>query len=176
MSESGNLLIEEENLSVSGVESLEELHKNDSLEGLTLLIQKQKLEQLKDNTHKEFTELKDRQKQVRELHNVQKAIHKVTQDDGSFLLNDELKDLLLKAKEFGIEADSEKTNFSKEERERLLDSLGMTISDLKIQNDMQMQQVQRLTNERYETYQMTRAILKPLDEAKRRLAAEIKGR
>ena len=52
----------------------------------------------------------------------------------------------------------------------------MHIEDLNTQNDMQLQTVTQLTNERYETYQMARAIMKPLDEDKKQKARSVAGR
>jgi hypothetical protein len=40
---------------------------------------------------------------------------------------------------------------------------------------MQIQTISRFTNERYETYQMARSILRPLHEDKQRKAREISG-
>jgi hypothetical protein len=151
---------------------------NLSIESLILLITRQRLDNLNNNTKKEFQELKDRQKKVADLHKIQKSINKATSTDGTLDLkkNDELKQLLQSAKEHGIEVKDDKTSYNKEERNRLMDNIRMTVEDLNVQNDMQLQQVSRYTNERYETYQMARSILKPLHDDKHNKARAIAGR
>lgn len=79
----------------------------------------------------------------------------------------------------GIGADPKGKNskpFTKEMRDRLLDNIRITIDDHNVKNDMQLQTVTRLTNERYETYQMARSIMKTLHDAKTQHARGITGR
>ncbi|MFQ5729195.1 MAG: hypothetical protein ACE5GN_02400, partial [Waddliaceae bacterium] len=128
-------------------------------------------------TDKELKELKERQAKVAELHKVLKAINAATDANGKIdcSKNDELKKLLKKAKELGADVKDDKFKYNKEERDRLVENVRMSIEDLNVQNDMQLQTVSRLTNERYESYQMARSILKPLHEAKISHARGIKG-
>ena len=141
-----------------------------SLESLVLLINTERLKYLHQKTHKEFTELKQRQDQVRSLHNLLKKINNATDANGVLDLsnNQELQQLIKDAKELGVETIDGKTSYTKEERDRLVDNIRVTSDDLNVLNDMQLQTINRLTNERYESYQMARSILKPLHDAKMR--------
>lgn len=147
-----------------------------SLETLTLLINTERLKSLHDKTKKEFTELKERQNQVSKLHKVLKKINAETSTAGEFdcSSNEELKKLLVEAKDLGVDLKTDKFKYTKDERDRLVENLRMTIDDLNVKNDMQLQTVNRLTNERYESYQLARAILKPLHEAKMQSVRGIK--
>lgn len=141
-----------------------------SLEALVLLINTERLKFLHTKTHKEFTELKNRQDQVRALHTLMKKINNATDGNGALDIanNPELQQLIKDAKELGVETIDDKTSYTKEERDRLIDNIRVTSDDLNILNDMQLQTINRLTNERYESYQMARSILKPLHDAKMR--------
>lgn len=166
-----------ETSSLDGVEACPPAPKM-SLETLILLIHTERLKSIRDQTASEFKELHERQGKVRKLHEAMKGINKETNEKGELHLKEkpELQELLTQAKELGLEVNPEKLKYSKEERERLLDNLKMTIEDLNIQNDMQMQTVQRLTNERYESFQMARSILKPLHDDKQNKARQMAGR
>jgi hypothetical protein len=149
-----------------------------SLESLILLINTERLQQLKDKTRQELEELKVRQDKVRSLHKLLRHINTATNEKGKFdCSNDqETKDLLLKVKEFDIDIKEGKYSYTKEERDRLVENIRIAADDFNIENDMQLQTISRLTNERYESYQMARSILKPLHEDKQRKAREISGR
>ena len=139
-----------------------------SLESLILLINSERLHTLEAQVHKEFQELKPRQDQVVFLHKLLKAINSSTDDKGAvdWTGNDELIELLDKAREMGVDIPEDKKKFKSSERERLIDNIKMTVEDLNIQNDMQLQNITRLNNERYESYQLARAIMKPLHDTK----------
>lgn len=149
-----------------------------SLEALILLINTERLASLKDQTAKELKELKERQEKVRKLHELLSAINALTDDKGKFdcSKNRELKKLLAEAKELGVEIKEGKYSYTKEERDRLVENIRMASEDYNVENEMQIQAISRLTNERYESYQMARSILKPLHEDKQRKAREIAGR
>lgn len=151
--------------------------ENLSLEALILLINTERLKYLQEKTQNEFSELKDRQAKVAELHNILKALNAATDAKGELDLtkNEELKQLLSKAKELGVDVKDGKFKFNKEERERLVENIRMTVEDLNVKNDMQLQVISRLTNERYESYQMARSILKPLHDAKTSYARAMRG-
>lgn len=155
---------------------------NLSLEALVLLINTERLKHLHEKTHKEFSELKKRQDQVAELHGILKKINEHTNNTGDFdcskdtPANTELKSLLKRAKELGADVQDGKFVYNKEERDRLVENLRMTVEDLNVMNDMQLQTVNRLTNERYESYQLARSILKPLHDAKMQSARAMAGR
>lgn len=153
--------------------------KKMSLEALILLLNTERLHQLEKKTMNEFDGLRQRQEQVRFLHQLQKAINASTNDQGEFDCtdNEELQKMMAKAKEkMDVDMQPEKTKYTKEERERLVENIKMTIDDLNVKNDMQLQTVTRLTNERYESYQMARSILKPLHDDKQNKARAIAGR
>lgn len=148
-----------------------------SLEALILLINTERLKSIQAKTEKEFSTLKERQNKVAELHKILKAINTATSDKGELDIsnNDELKNLLAKAKELGADVKDDITTFNPEERDRLVENIRMTVEDLNVQNDMQLQTISRLTNERYESYQMARSILKPLHDAKTSSARGMRG-
>ncbi len=150
---------------------------NISLEALILLINTERLNSLQEKTQTEFQELKKRQQDVKELHDILKAINKATGETGTLEIsgNAELQKMFAKARELGADVAEGKTSFNREERERLVENIRMTVEDLNVQNDMQLQTISRLTNERYESYQMARSILKPLHEAKTSYARGIRG-
>lgn len=150
--------------------------KDLSLEALVLLLNTARLNQLQQQSQKELSELKKRQEQVSFLHKLMKSINKGTTSSGEFdcSSNDELQKLMKEAKEMGVELDERKLKYNKDERDRLIENIRMSVEDFNVQNDMQLQTVNRLTNERYESYQMARTILRPLHEAKQQTAKGIK--
>lgn len=154
------------------------LDENLSLESLILLINTERLQGLKDQTAKELKELKERQEKVRRLHALLSSINAATDDKGKLDLSKKVEffKLLAEAKALGIEMKEGKLLFTKEERDRLVENIRMAVEDLNVENEMQIQAISRLTNERYESYQMARSILKPLHEDKQRKAREIAGR
>lgn len=141
---------------------------NLSIEALILLINTERIKQLQETTTKKFEELSKKQKDVAELHKILKAINAATKEKGELNLkgNADLKALLEKAKELGVNLDTGKENYNTLERERLVENIRTTVEDLNVENDMMLQEISRLNNERYESYQMARTILKPLYEAK----------
>lgn len=147
-----------------------------SLEALVLLLNTTRLNQLQTHSEKELKELKTRQEKVSFLHNLMKSINKLTSAEGEFDCseNADLQGYLKKAKEMGVDLDEGKFKYTKEERERLMENVRMSIEDYNVQNEMQLQTINRLTNERYESYQMARSILKPLHDVKMQTARSIK--
>ena len=147
-----------------------------SLETLVLLVNTERLKLLRDKINKEFTELKARQDKVSTLHKLLKKINVATSDKGELdcTNNQDIKDLMQQAKDMGVELKEGKFKFTKDERDRFVDNIQMTIDDLNVNNDMQLQTINRLTNERHESYQLARSILKPLHDAKLQAARAIK--
>lgn len=162
---------------INGAQPKEIDPNNLSLEALILLINTERLKHLQDKTEKEFAALKERQERVAELHKILKAINAATDSKGELDIseNEELKTQLAKAKELGVDVKEDLTAFNREERDRLVENIRMTVEDLNVQNDMQLQTISRLTNERYESYQMARSILKPLHDAKTSHARAMRG-
>jgi hypothetical protein len=147
-----------------------------SLESLILLINLERLKYLREKTHAELTELKQRQEQVTILHDLMKKINMETNTKGEFdcSSNKEIQELLKKAKDLGVDIKEGVYKFNKEARDRLIDNIRLTTDDLNVKNEMQLQTVNRLTNERYESYQMARSILRPLHDSKMQIARGIK--
>lgn len=154
-------------------------HQDDmSVESLVLLITLDRLNSVKERTYKELQELKTRQQNVHILHQLLSAINAATDDKGKLdcSKNDDIKQLLTQAKTLGVEIKDDKFKYTKEERDRLVDNIQMASDDYEIENEMQLQTITRLTNDRYESYQMARSILKPLHEDKQRKAREMSGK
>lgn len=141
-----------------------------TLETLILMVNAERLKHLHDKTQAEFAQLKKRQDEVKELHNILKKLNSATTATGELDCSKEaLPSLLSRAKELGAEINLEKLQYNKEERERLAENIRLTIEDLNVANDMQLQTLNRLTNERYESYQLANRILKALHDAKTRI-------
>jgi len=157
------------------IDSGDNQSKDYSLETLVLLINTERLKHLQEKTESEFSSLKERQETVAKLHNTLKAINAATDTKGQLTVNEEIKKQIQTAKELGVEIDGDKRAYNRDERERLVENIRMTIDDLSVQNDMQLQTISRLTNERFESYQMARSILKPLHDAKTSLARAVRG-
>jgi hypothetical protein len=152
--------------------------KNLSVEALVLLLTSERLHKLEEDSRTQLEELRKRQQKVGFLHKLMKTINAGTTAKGEFDLTPlkDLKDMLLQAKELGVDLDETKMKYNSDERERLLENLRMTVEDLNVQNEMQLQIITRMTNERYESYQMARSILKPLHDDKLNKARAIAGR
>lgn len=148
-----------------------------SLEALALLINTERLRQLENKIIKEFGELKSRQDKVSFLHKLIKAINAATNSKGEVDFSDkpEMQTMLDKAREYGVDL-KEGNKFGSDDRDRMIENIRMTTEDLNVLNDMQLQSVTRLTNERYESYQMARSIMKPLHDDKINKSRAIAGR
>lgn len=158
---------------VNGVKDPKDL----SLESLVLLVNAERLHFLEKKITTEFIELKQRQDQVSYLHKLIKKINTGTVKGEFDCSSDpELQSMLKKAKEYGVDLTDGKTKFNADERERLIENARMTVEDLNILNDMQLQTITRLTTERYESYQLARSIVKPLHEDITNKARAIAGR
>ncbi len=152
--------------------------KNMSLESLSLLLTTERLHKLERDSRKELTELKERQAKVAFLHKLIKTVNTATSPKGEFNCEayPELQEMIKEGKKLGADLDETKTHYNTEERERFIENIRMTVEDLNIQNEMQLQMVTRMTNERYESYQLARAILKPLHDDKLNKARQIAPR
>jgi hypothetical protein len=166
-------------------EAVTEVNKNGptdpktlSLEALVLLLTTERLQKLETDSRSQLNDLRTRQEKVSFLHKMMKTLNTGTDSKGELDLSSypDLSEMLKKAKDIGVELDEEKLTYSSPERERLLENLRMTVEDLNVQNEMQLQMITRMTNERYESYQMARAILKPLHDDKMNKARSIGGR
>jgi hypothetical protein len=151
---------------------------NYSLEAMMLMVTKSRVKNHEDSIRKELKELKERQLEVKFLHNFMKALNLATGPDGTLDLSKipDLDQMVGHLVNLGIEIDPSKMNYTKEERERLIENIRMTVDDLSTENDMQLQNISRLTNERYECFQLARAIMKPAHDDKINKARAISGR
>jgi hypothetical protein len=145
---------------------------------LVLLLTTERLHRLEEESHAQLKELRERQEKVSFLHKLTKTINAATSANGELNLEPfpELPEMIKEAKALGLEVDENKLKYTSEERERLVENIRMTTEDLNVQNDMQLQMITRMTNERYESYQMARSILKPLHDVKMKQAGYIGGR
>lgn len=149
-----------------------------SLESMVLLITTDRVNHLEGNIRTEYETLRARQEDVRFLHALLKAVNAATDENGEFDWSDEpeLLEMLEKAREMGVDIPEGKTKFSAEDRLRLVENIKVTVEDLNLQNELQLQTITRLTNERYEMYQLARAIMRPLHETKMDIARKLAGR
>lgn len=149
-----------------------------SIQQVMLILMNERVESLTEKTGNELKELVERQKLVAELHNVLAGINSATDKDGkiSVAKGSELESLLKRAEELGVKIPKTEGTFERDERERLVENLRMTVEDLNVKNDMQLQKVTKYTNERYEAYQMARSIMKAPDDAVKSSARNIAGR
>lgn len=151
--------------------------ENMSLETLSMLVHVDRLNYLHNKIQTELGTLKQRQDKVAALHKIMKQINVATTDTGELdcTKKDDLQKLLKQAKEMGVEIQDGKHKYTKEERDRLIENFRMTIEDYNVSNDMQLQAVNRLTNERFESYQLVQAIMKPQHEDKMGKSRAIRG-
>jgi hypothetical protein len=152
--------------------------KKVSTETLLLLITYDRLNYLEKASRDELKELKKRQQEVAFHHKLIKALNTATDKEGKLDITElaDLQEMLQKAVEMGVDIDTTKLTYDREERDRLLDNIKMTVDDLSVQNEMQLQRISQLTNERYESLQFARAMMKPLHEDKQSKARAIAGR
>lgn len=153
-------------------------HKNLSLESLSLLLTTERLHKLESDSRGQLDELRKRQQKVSFLHKLMKTVNTGTDSKGEIDMTPypEIQGMLQQAKDLGVDLDINKLKYNSEERERLQENLRLTVEDFNVQNEMQLQMITRMTNERYESYQMARAILKPLHDDKLNKARAISGR
>lgn len=152
--------------------------KKVSVEATALLVGMKNITRLEQKVRDELKSLSERRNQVTTLHKLLKSLNSVTNDKGEADLskNPEIKEMLQQAKDLGLEVPAIKDKYTKDERTRLVENLRTTCDDLNIQNDMQVQTISRITNERHEAFQMMRGILKPAHEDKINKARAIAGR
>jgi len=185
------------------VSSIEEDLTGVTMEQISQLMILQKLDALRTDFRGKGMELRKRQERVRWLHDLLQRINKrVDKETGELdLTHSSIDEKTGKVKE-GVSLDDDKelqdvirlrellqqaaddkgyeitakSKYNKDERERMTDNLRMVCDDLNLQNDMQLQDLNQLVNERYEVYQMARAIMKPLHEDKVHKARSLSGR
>lgn len=161
--------------SVTGNEELDT--SNMSLESLILLINAERLRYLQETTTQKFQDLREKQKKVADIHNIMKAINSATTENGELHIKDNaaLQDLLKTASDLGIEIKADKHSYNAIERDHLMENFRMSVEDLNVDNELMIQEISRLTNERYESYQLAKTCLKPLQDAKHSYARAMRG-
>lgn len=141
-----------------------------TLEQLVVLVNTERVRSLEAKSKNELHTLKERYGQVRTLNDLRKRINNALSAGPTAGLNltsePEVKALLEKAKTMGVPVIEGKMQYSKEEAERLLENVKMTIDDMNVLNDLQMQQISRLQNEHHESFQLAMSIMKPIHQAK----------
>lgn len=152
--------------------------KHEKIEEIVFLLLTTRLGYLKDEIKKEFLELKERQDQVAELHKILQSLKSGKGEKGDLDIsnNQELKTMLDRARELGVDIPEGRTQFTKDQVVDLFENIRMSVEDLNTRNDMQLQKATRLTSERYESFQLARAIMKPLHDDKQNKARSISSR
>lgn len=155
-----------------------------------------RIESLKNSTGKDLEELLARQKEVEELHKLLARINEGTDKDGKLKVTDELLEFLNKAVKSnnseGTSSENSSENlkmdpkelkilekgktYTSAERQRLYENIKSHIETLQTKSDMQLQALTQSTNERYETYQLARSILKNLQELGKSFVRAVSGR
>ena len=136
-----------------------------------------RLDHLAGVTQDEIEALTEGQDKVAKLHDIIARINAITDKDGKINVekDSELQKLLEEAKEMGVKLSKTEGEFTDKEKERVVENIRFFIEDLNTKNDMKLQGLTRLTNEKYEMYNLTRMCLKVLDEDKKNKARAIKG-
>ena len=147
-----------------------DINTNDmTLEELALLVQTERINSLEKQMKDKVGVIKERQAKVRFLHDLISTINKAIDKKGKLDISkkQELKDMLKRAQdEMGIDIDSSKTLWSTDEKDRLIETIKLSCEDLNSENQMDLQDTQMLMTQRFEMYEMTKSIMKPLHEDK----------
>lgn len=157
-------------------------NNNMTLETLAMLLNVARLKHLHKVTDAELTDVRKQQSQISTLHKLLKKVNGITDAAGGANFNKDgvpdadLQALISQARDIGAEVDPAKTVYTKEERDRFVENIRMTVEDLNVKNDMQLNTINRLTNERYESFQLLKTIFKPLHEANMQAARGAAGR
>lgn len=173
-----NLSVEEHNKvdSISGPS--DPFNQKIRLEEALLAFLKQHLDSINGESRKELNELHQRQDKVTLLHKLMQAINSATTDNGSFDCSDDndLKDMLTKAKDLGVNLQDGKFSFNPQEKDRLLDNIKMTADDFNVQNDMQIKTIERLNYDVHDSYGAAKSIAKELHEIYKGMIRGMNGR
>ncbi|CRX38649.1 hypothetical protein [Estrella lausannensis] len=148
-----------------------------TLEKLLFLVHTERLKHLEDKSATTLDSLTESQDQVSKLHDLIAKINEITDKDGKINVEkgSEVEKLLKEAEEMGVKIAKTDGEFTDKEKERLVENIRLQIENLNVKNDMMLQEVTRITNERYEMYQLTRMAHKVLDEDKKNKARAIRG-
>lgn len=151
-----------------------------SLEDAIKLLNTERLSYLRDETTNKISQLQKMQQSVEVLQTLLQRINAITDKDGKVNFSKDtgepkIEELIKQAKDLGVKWDKTDTKLSREEKDQLVSNVRLTIDNLNVKNDMALQEITRLTNERYESYQIARSMLKPLDDVKKSMARAARG-
>lgn len=150
-----------------------------SVESLALVCCTTGVSRVENQMANEYVELRERQERIHVLHQLQREINASSEAGEGFDWSDnpELQALVERARELGVPIPGEQGDyvFDEADQRALMENIRMTVDDLQMLNDLQLQKIANLTNRRYEFYQMARAILRPLHEAKVNAARKAGG-
>lgn len=156
---------------------IERDHSDSNVENMAVFHAIDRLHSLERMKAKELKELMERQHKVAFLRKLQGSINVGTTPKGFDATNvQDFSEMLLAAKNLGVQLDEKKLAYSTEERDRLLENIRMVIDDNQTLNELQMQSIIRIETERNESIQMASSMAKPLHEDKTQKARAIHGR
>ncbi|MBT3579017.1 MAG: hypothetical protein HN501_03400 [Waddliaceae bacterium] len=164
-------------LQSKGVEVAEDGDADFCIEDLALLVQAHRLKALEKTMKTKTDNIKEKQGNIKYLHSVLTKINNSLdkKDKLDISKNNDLKGMFGKAREMGVDIPKDKKVWTKDEKERLLDSIRTECEDLSSENQMSLQDTQALMNQRFETYELTKSILKPLHDDKINKARKMAG-
>jgi len=152
-----------------------DLQKDLCLEELALIIQTTRLKKIEAQLQAKINEVKKRQATVKELHEILSRINSSCDSKGKFDIkkNPELKKMIQRAKDLGIDIKSGKVTWNSDEKDRLVENVRMKCEDHNSANQMDLQDSQMMMNRRFEIYELTKSIMKPLHDDKINKARKI---
>ncbi len=142
---------------------------NLTVEELALLLQVDRLETIDQQMQDASTTIRDRQEDIRLLHDAIAKINNALDDKDRLDIadNEELQELFQQLRdELDIDIDPAKTYWKSEEKDRLIEALRFRCEDLNSINQMDLQDIHLFMTKRYEIYELTKSILKPLHQDK----------
>jgi hypothetical protein len=105
-------------------------------------------------------ELQARQKKVRDINAAMRAVNAIDQGELDLTNRPELIEHLQKAKDLGADIRTDKLKYTREERDRLLENMRTTNEEYTMQNEMQSQEISRMTSQYYEALSWARSVKK----------------
>jgi len=152
---------------IQGADAVSANCENENLETAITLFCIDQEEKCETEMKEKSKELQERQLKVKYLNDLLQIINNSLDEEGSLDLEskDDLQDMLKEAKEIGVDI-SDKTYFTEQEKDRLIENIRITCDGFNVENNMQIQDIQKLTTHRYEIFQLAKSIIKTLHEAK----------
>jgi|GEM_PF-3133367 len=149
-----------------------------SLETLTLLVNKERVDHLENKLKTNFKDLRKRHEEIKALQSLIRALNAATDENEKLDLTNkpELKELYQQVGEKFDLSLPKKDKFTGFERERMIENIKMAVNEANLDNDLLMNLVQQLNSERNESFQLALKILKTLNDIKTRQTQAIAGR